>query len=190
MHREGTAKRPAKEEWKLTEYAVGFQAVHDQFLYVYRKPIGYSLCHKPEFHPPLAEGCMVRHAEPRLGGTAVGPRGRRKLVVRIEFNIRYRWLLDLDLDGSAWDPTTFTKSGDRLPTLDIAKLEIPFLEERTLQRRGRQSSFGGVESAMGSPAHPRNVAPPAVGALPIGRASPRPISDAAPGDVLRGHAWI
>lgn len=51
-----------------------------------------------------------------------GIRSERQLVEQIEFNILYRWFLDLDLDASAWDATTFTHNRDRLLTQDIAKL--------------------------------------------------------------------
>lgn len=50
-----------------------------------------------------------------------GIRSERQLVEHIEFNILYRWFLDLELDQRAWDATTFTQNRDRLLTSDVAK---------------------------------------------------------------------
>lgn len=50
-----------------------------------------------------------------------GIRSERQLVEHIEFNILYRWFLDLELDQRAWDATTFTQNRDRLLTTEVAK---------------------------------------------------------------------
>lgn len=50
-----------------------------------------------------------------------GIRSERQLVEHIEFNILYRWFLDLELDQRAWDATTFTQNRDRLLTSEVAK---------------------------------------------------------------------
>ena len=50
-----------------------------------------------------------------------GIRSERQLVEHIEFNILYRWFLDLELDQRAWDATTFTQNRDRLLNSEVAK---------------------------------------------------------------------
>ena len=40
-------------------------------------------------------------------------RSERQLVEQIQMNLLYRWFVDLSLDGTVWDATTFTKNRER-----------------------------------------------------------------------------
>jgi len=42
------------------------------------------------------------------------------LVERIEFDLLFRWFVDLGVDDPVWDATTFTKNRDRLLQGDVA----------------------------------------------------------------------
>jgi transposase len=48
-------------------------------------------------------------------------RSERLLMEQLEYNILFRWFVGLGMDDPVWDPTTFTKTRDRLLEGDIAE---------------------------------------------------------------------
>lgn len=47
-------------------------------------------------------------------------RSERQLVEQIEYNLMYKWFLDMNPDDESWNATTFTKNRDRLLQGEIA----------------------------------------------------------------------
>lgn len=47
-------------------------------------------------------------------------RSERQLIEQLEYNLLYRWFVGLELEASAWHPTTFSKNRQRLLDGDIA----------------------------------------------------------------------
>lgn len=50
-----------------------------------------------------------------------GIRSKRQLVERLEYDLLFRWFVELGVDDAAWDPTSFGKNRDRLLAADVAK---------------------------------------------------------------------
>src|SRR4051794_36356174 len=48
-------------------------------------------------------------------------RSERMLCEQIEYNLLFRWFLDMNMDESTFDPTTFTKNRQRLLEHDVAR---------------------------------------------------------------------
>ncbi len=49
-------------------------------------------------------------------------RSERMLCEQIEYNLLFRWFLDMNMDEATFDPTTFTKNRQRLLEHDVARL--------------------------------------------------------------------
>lgn len=49
-------------------------------------------------------------------------RSERQFCERLDYDLLFRFFLDLDLDTASWDATTFTKNRDRLMQHDVARL--------------------------------------------------------------------
>ena len=47
-------------------------------------------------------------------------RSERMLCEQIEYNLLFRWFLDMNMDEATFDPTTFTKNRQRLLEHDVA----------------------------------------------------------------------
>ena len=54
----------------------------------------------------------------------------------IDYSIRFRWFVGLNLDKEVWDATTFTKNRDRLLETEVAK---EFLQHAVARARCVQS---------------------------------------------------
>src|SRR6266498_3728442 len=48
-------------------------------------------------------------------------RSERLLMEELDYNMLFRWFVGLNMDDHVWDPTTFTKNGERLLRGDIAE---------------------------------------------------------------------
>jgi transposase len=48
-------------------------------------------------------------------------RSERLLMEQLDYNLLFRWFVDMDMDEPIWDPTVFTKNRDRLLNQDIAR---------------------------------------------------------------------
>ena len=48
-------------------------------------------------------------------------RSERMLCEQIEYNLLFRWFLDMNMDEETFDPTTFTKNRQRLLEHDVAR---------------------------------------------------------------------
>ena len=49
-------------------------------------------------------------------------RSERMLCEQIEYNLLFRWFLDMNMDEATFDPSTFTKNRQRLLEHDVARL--------------------------------------------------------------------
>jgi transposase len=49
-------------------------------------------------------------------------RSERQFCERLDYDLLFRFVLDLDLDTASWDATRFTKNRDRLMRHDVARL--------------------------------------------------------------------
>src|SRR5260370_39168447 len=48
-------------------------------------------------------------------------RSERMLCEQVEYNLLFRWFLDMNMDEATFDPTTFTKNRQRLLEHDVAR---------------------------------------------------------------------
>jgi Transposase domain (DUF772) len=62
-------------------------------------------------------------------------RSERQFCERLDYDLLFRFFLDMNLDDPSWDPTTFTKNRDRLIRHDVARL---FFEEVVRQAKEAQ----------------------------------------------------
>jgi transposase len=62
-------------------------------------------------------------------------RSERLLMEQLQYNLRFRWFVGLDMDDPVWTPTTFSKNRDRLLDGDIARA---FFEAIVVQARGQR----------------------------------------------------
>src|ERR1700733_2588662 len=47
-------------------------------------------------------------------------RSERQFCEQLDYNLLFRWFLDMDMEGESFDPSTFTKNRDRLVGSDAA----------------------------------------------------------------------
>jgi transposase len=66
-------------------------------------------------------------------------RSERQFCERLDYDLLFRFFLDMNLDDASWDATTFTKNRDRLVEHEVAR---PFFEEVV-----RQAKKAGLVSA-------------------------------------------
>ncbi len=48
-----------------------------------------------------------------------GIRSERQLMEQLDYNLLYRWFVELSPDDPIWDPTTFTKNRERLQNGEV-----------------------------------------------------------------------
>jgi len=60
-------------------------------------------------------------------------RSERQLMEQMQYNLLYRWFVNLNMDDGAWDVTVFTKNRDRLLEGEVAQA---FFEQVLAQARG------------------------------------------------------
>lgn len=66
-------------------------------------------------------------------------RSDRLFCETLDYNLLFRWFLDMDLESSAFDHSTFSKNRERLIEHDIAK---GFFAQVVRQARGRSLAVG------------------------------------------------
>jgi transposase len=87
----------------------------------------YESSGRPSVPPEqLLKGCLLQ--------IMYGLRSERQLCEQIQFNMLYRWFLDINLDARTWDHSVYTYNRDRVLTSDIAR---QFLDEVVSQARKR-----------------------------------------------------
>ena len=79
-------------------------------------------------------------------------RSERQFCEQLEYNLRLRWFLDMDMMEPAFDPTTFTKNRRRLMDADIAAVFFATIREqaRDLMSREHFSVDGTLLEAWAS----------------------------------------
>jgi transposase len=73
----------------------------------------YSGVGRPSIPPEMLLRAMLLQA-------FYSVRSERQLMERLEFDLLFRWFVDLGVDDPAWDRSTFSKNRDRLLDGDIA----------------------------------------------------------------------
>ena len=63
-------------------------------------------------------------------------RSERLLMEEMDYNLLFRWFVDLNADDDVWDATVFTKNRDRLLEADVA---TEFLVRVVEQARGQRA---------------------------------------------------
>jgi transposase len=77
-----------------------------------------------------------------------GIRSERQLMERLEFDLLFRWFVDLGVDDPAWDHSTFSKNRDRLLEGEIAaKFLLAVLAQRQVKRLLSSDHFS-VDGAL------------------------------------------
>ncbi len=62
-------------------------------------------------------------------------RSKRQLIEQLNFNLLFRWLLGLGLDGEDWDASSFRKNRDPLLEADVSAKLLNGVVEHKLVRR-------------------------------------------------------
>jgi len=83
-----------------------------------------------------------------LGGYLLGVRSDRKLIMELQCNMAFRWLVGLDIDSQVWDPSTFSKNREhRFDETDV--LEKLFDDTvKTAMEKGWVSSHWSVDGTL------------------------------------------
>jgi transposase len=80
-------------------------------------------------------------------------RSERPFCERLNYDLLFKWFLDLPIDAKAFDPTTFTKNRDRLLEAEIADRFFAAMVRQAKLRRYVSSDHPGTP-AMRPPRHP------------------------------------
>ena len=83
-------------------------ALHADFEAIYSAGVG-----RPSIPPERLSRALLLQA-------LYGIRSERQIMERLEFDLLFRWFVDLGIDDAAWDQTTFGKNRDRLLAGDFA----------------------------------------------------------------------
>ena len=77
-----------------------------------------------------------------------GIRSERQLVEQIQFNMLYRWFLDLALDQEVWVPTVYTHNRDRLLTTSIARQFLAEIVQQATSKGFVSSEHFSVDGTL------------------------------------------
>src|SRR5918995_1706942 len=82
-------------------------------------------------------------------------RSERAFCERLNYDLLFKWFLDLPIDAKAFDPTTFTKNRDRLLEAEIADRFFAAVGRQAQLRRYLSSEHFSRDEALlrRSPAH-------------------------------------
>lgn len=100
-------------------------------------------------------------------------RSERAFCERLNYDLLFKWFLDLPIDAKAFDPTTFTKNRDRLLDAEIADRFFAAVVHRAQLRRYLSSEHFSVDGtlleAWASHKSFKRKDDPGTGAPPAGR---------------------
>ena len=75
-------------------------------------------------------------------------RSERQLVEQVDYNMLFRWFLDMDLTERVFDHSVFSKNRDRLLEHDIAREFLASVVELARQQRLLSESHFSVDGSM------------------------------------------
>lgn len=75
-------------------------------------------------------------------------RSERAFCERLNYDMLFKWFLDLPIDAKAFDPTTFTKNRQRLLDHDVADMFLAAVVEQAKLRRYMSSEHFSVDGTL------------------------------------------
>src|SRR5690606_5993968 len=75
-------------------------------------------------------------------------RSERQLVEQIQMNLLFRWFVDLSLDGTVWDATTFTKNRERFEKHGLLRSFFDRVVERAYVEEWASSDHFTVDGTL------------------------------------------
>src|SRR5215218_4047866 len=75
-------------------------------------------------------------------------RSERAFCERLNYDLLFKWFLDLPIDAKAFDPTTFTKNRQRLPEAEIADRFFAAVVAQAKLRRYLSSEHFSVDGTL------------------------------------------
>ena len=87
-------------------------------------------------------------------------RSERAFCERLNYDLLFKWFLDLAMDAKAFDRTTFTKNRDRLLEAEIADRFFAAVVRQAQLRRYVSSEHFSVDGTLLQPWHPTRALSP------------------------------
>jgi transposase len=78
----------------------------------------FAKLHSPAGRPSIPPEKLLRAL---LLQVLYSTRSERLLMEQLDYNLLFRWFVELNMDDAIWDPTVFTKNRERLLAGDIAQ---------------------------------------------------------------------
>ena len=92
---------------------------------------------------------------------------------RLNYDLMFRWLVGLGMDGPVWNHSTFPKSRDRLMRFDIDELFFDAIKQKAYAKRLMSREHFSVDGTLLDAAHPLNRSSPKMRTMMIGVVMPR-----------------
>lgn len=132
------------ESWIPDDHALrGVKARADAVLRGMRTDLerAYSKLGRPSIPPEMLLKALLLQALYSI-------RSERQLVEQIQMNLLYRWFIDLSLDGTVWNATTFTKNRERFEKHGLLRKFFDRVVEQALVEEWASSEDFTVDGSL------------------------------------------